>query len=397
MERRSTCSMSKRNVIVLCATFVSIFLAVTCVCMVITVTLVENPTKVGWLKTVRWTPGTLQVAIYDFLINPLDTCQLETKSNTLLILVKSATTHTSLRNVIRETYINSIQEYNLSARVLFVLGNTKDKHDKESIREEAELYGDILQVDFADHYYNLTIKLVMSLKWAVNFCSDTEFVMSIDDDVMLDVVTLVHDLESLPMEQQSGFFLGKPNTYPPVRNAYSKWYIPRELYPEDTYPVSPFGHGYVMSQDVVQKLYEASTECLPRVPFDDVYCGMLLQRRNIEIVNRLNFYKELHPKRRTKDYMKLQLSENEMKRTWNCMRLENLYGSAKRFTCENSVLFILILISLLITIIVRNWYHHNLEECRTLSRPLVFSGLILSISRKKLGSKTYQGRNFSFV
>ncbi|XP_041472218.1 beta-1,3-galactosyltransferase 5-like [Lytechinus variegatus] len=327
----------------------------------------QNPYGFGWLRTVHWTPGTLQVDSYDFPINPMDTCKEGITRIKLLVLVKSAPSHRSHRDAIRETYASGIKEYRVSARVLFVLGNTEDEQDRKAIGVEAELYGDVLQVDFTDHYYNLTIKLVMSLKWVVNFCRDTEFVMSIDDDVMLDVVTLVQDLEALPMERQSDFFLGKPNTYPPNRNVFSKWYIPRELYPEDTYPVSPFGHGYVMSQDVVQKLYEASTECLPRVPFDDVYCGMLLQRRNIEIVNRLNFYKELHPKRRSKDYVMLELSEGAMKRTWESMRLGTLSENLPNFTCTNSVLFWLILLSLLIIIIVKYFHHASIDHQITLS------------------------------
>nr|XP_054761256.1 beta-1,3-galactosyltransferase 5-like [Lytechinus pictus] len=300
----------------------SIFLLVSSAWMFLKV-VDQNPYGFGWLRTVHWTPGTLQVDSYGFPINPMDTCKEGITTIKLLVLVKSAPSHKSLRDAIRETYASGIKEYNVSARVLFVLGNTEDEQNRKAIGKEAELYGDILQVDFTDHYYNLTIKLVMSFEWVVNFCRDTEFVMSIDDDVMLDVVTLVQDLEALPMERQSDFFLGMPNTYPPNRKVFSKWYIPRELYPEDTYPVSPFGHGYVMSQDVVQKLYEASKEYPPIVPFDDVYCGMLLQRKHIDIVNRLNFYKELHPKRRSKDYMMLELSEGAMKRTWHMAEPEH--------------------------------------------------------------------------
>ncbi|XP_054761745.2 lactosylceramide 1,3-N-acetyl-beta-D-glucosaminyltransferase A-like [Lytechinus pictus] len=274
----------------------------------------ENPLEVGWLKDVHWTPGTLKVGIYDFLINPSDTCKLGSRDMTLLLLVKSAPSNKPRRDVIRETYVSGIRELNLPARVLFVLGNVEDSMERESIRTEADLHGDILQADFKDHYYNLTIKLITGFKWVANFCRNTEFVMSIDDDVMLDIVTLVQDLEGLPSWNRTNLCLGEPNVGKPIRNEDSKWYCPKELYPEDTYPLSPFGAGYVLSQDSVQKLYAASKEVLPKVPFDDVYCGMLLDATGIAIADRVKLYAKLHPERKPKDYLKSQLSVYQMKK-----------------------------------------------------------------------------------
>ncbi|XP_063960437.1 lactosylceramide 1,3-N-acetyl-beta-D-glucosaminyltransferase A-like [Lytechinus pictus] len=205
----------------------------------------------------------------------MDTCKVGDSNTTLLVLIKSAPSHRARRDVIRETYMSDIKTMNISARVLFVLGTTTVAQDQESIKDETGLYGDILQADFKDHYYNLTIKLIMGFKWVTNFCRNTEFMMSIDDDVMLDIVTLVQDLDGLPSRNRTNFCLGEPNVGKPIRNTSSKWYCPKAIYPEETYPVSPYGAGYVLSQDVVQKLYNASKKLLPVVPFDDVYCVIL--------------------------------------------------------------------------------------------------------------------------
>ncbi|XP_054762215.1 beta-1,3-galactosyltransferase 5-like [Lytechinus pictus] len=276
-----------------------------------------NPMKVGWLKKVRWTPGTLKVDIYDYSINPVNTCKTNDRRNTtLLILIKSAPSHRSRRQAIRETYISDIKRNNMSVRVLFILGNTKYERERELIKTEADEQKDILQADFNDHYYNLTIKLIMGFKWVTNFCRNSEFVMSIDDDVMLDIFTLFEDLQTFKGKNRTNFCLAKPNTWPPDRKEDSKWYCPKAIYPYEAFPVSPYGHGYVLSQDVVRKLYDASKTLLPVVPFDDVYCGMLMNVKSIGIIDRQKFHKKRHPDSKAGDYLRLELNTFEMKRAW---------------------------------------------------------------------------------
>ncbi|XP_063964978.1 lactosylceramide 1,3-N-acetyl-beta-D-glucosaminyltransferase-like [Lytechinus pictus] len=272
----------------------------------------------GWLKNVDWVPGMAgpKLDIYDFVVNPENTCKVG--NITLLILVKSAPSHFSRREVIRETYIRFVQENRMPAKVLFILGNPTAEADRDLIREESKLHGDILQVGFRDHYYNLTIKLIMGFKWTVNFCHHSDFLMSTDDDVMIDVANLVEDLKTLP-ESRTNFCLGWPTSTAPIRDVNNKWYCPEEMFPDDIYQVYPFGHGYVLSHDAVAKVYDASKELPPKTPFDDVYCGRLLISRGVGIVNRANTFKRIHPGIQPGDYLKCELSVDEMKKVWKSM------------------------------------------------------------------------------
>eukprot|EP00057_Strongylocentrotus_purpuratus_P016257 XP_011670731.1 PREDICTED: lactosylceramide 1,3-N-acetyl-beta-D-glucosaminyltransferase-like [Strongylocentrotus purpuratus] len=268
------------------------------------------------MKTVHWEPGA-ELDIYDFLINPVDKCNAGKGNITLLVLVKSAPGHTARRNAARQTYFSGAVKYNVSTRLLFIVGDSEARDERENIQEEARRHGDILKVGFHDSYYNLTVKLVMGFKWALQFCNNSEFLMSMDDDVMVDIVTLVNDLHALPPNDHSQFVLGSKGwELSPHRNVKSKWYIPEDIYPGKTWPPFPFGHGYVMSHQVVERLYLISREFPARIPFDDVYCGILLDKLSIRIIHRRRWFKNRHPQKRELDYLKIELSTQQMERAW---------------------------------------------------------------------------------
>ncbi|XP_003728864.2 beta-1,3-galactosyltransferase 2-like [Strongylocentrotus purpuratus] len=270
----------------------------------------------GWMKNVHWEPGA-ELDIYDFLINPVDKCNAGKGNITLLVLVKSAPGHTARRNAARQTYIGGAAKYNVSTRLFFIVGDSEAQDERENIQEEARRHRDILKVGFHDNYYNLTVKLVMGFKWALQFCNNSEFLMSMDDDVMVDIVTLVNDLDALPPNDHSQFVLGSRVVgFSPERNVNSKWYIPEDIYPGKKWPPFPFGHGYVMSHQVVEKLYLKSREYPARIPFDDVYCGILLDKLNIRIVDRSKWFKDRHPQKKEHDYFKIELLAQEMEEAW---------------------------------------------------------------------------------
>ncbi|XP_011677724.2 beta-1,3-galactosyltransferase 1-like [Strongylocentrotus purpuratus] len=284
----------------------------------------KNATAVEWQKNVHWEPGA-ELDIYDFLINPVDKCNTGKDKITLLVLIKSAPGNTERRDAARKTYISGAATFNVSTRLLFIVGDSEAQDERENIQEEARRHRDILKVGFHDSYYNLTVKLVMGFKWALQFCNNSEFLMSVDDDVMVDIVTLVNDLDALPSKNHSQFVLGYTEEgCKPFRNVDSKWYIPEDIYPDKTYPLFPYGHGYVMSHPVVEKLFLISRETPARIPFDDVYCGILLDKLSIGIVDRSTWFKDHHPQKKEQDYLKIEVSAQEMEKAWKCLGQDKL-------------------------------------------------------------------------
>jgi hypothetical protein len=154
----------------------------------------------------------------------------ESEQPFLLILVKSKISHFEQRQVIRETWGQSDSKQ--LVRTVFLAGlpspledespartqnfhvdleglhhnaeiihkqsrifknelNVKDKQILNQLKHEDmlykfeleyEKYGDIVQQNFYDSYYNNTIKTLMGIRWAVDYCSKSKFYLFVDDD-----------------------------------------------------------------------------------------------------------------------------------------------------------------------------------------------------------------------
>ena len=53
-----------------------------------------------------------------------------------------------------------------------------------------------------------------------------------------------------------------------------------------------------------------------RIPLDDVYCGILLDKLSIRIVHRPRWFKDRHPQNTEQDYFKIELLAQEMEEAW---------------------------------------------------------------------------------
>ena len=213
----------------------------------------------------------------------------------MLILVKTRVSGIKKRNVIRETYGAGVVKYNVSAKIVFLTGISGEYNStlQAQLQSEADIHGDILQEDFIDSYYNLTIKLIMAAKWASTFCNNSNYVMSIDDDITVDIVNLVSDLEANFV--RSKFVLAEPAIgWNPIRDPGNKWYTPYEFYSEKSWPPFPRGYAYIVSRDVAHDIYRASQKTAAPIPWDDVYCGMLLQTVGVKMTDIVRWFQTRH-------------------------------------------------------------------------------------------------------
>ena len=102
----------------------------------------------------------------------------------VIYLVKSALDHFEHRKIIRKTWGYERRFSDVTIKTVFLLGTPKDPNDilHEKIKDEYEFYGDIVQGDFIDEYYNNTIKTMMGLRWATEICPFSRFYAFFDDD-----------------------------------------------------------------------------------------------------------------------------------------------------------------------------------------------------------------------
>ena len=78
----------------------------------------------------------------------------------ILFGVKSMPKHAEIRSAIRETWLSEkYWQFNSARKIqthhIFLLGT----QDSVNLDEEENLFGDILQYDFVESHYNLTVKV----------------------------------------------------------------------------------------------------------------------------------------------------------------------------------------------------------------------------------------------
>lgn len=136
-------------------------------------------------------------------------CTNERNANrTLFIAILSAPNYFEKRQATRETWLHHIKDPHYTRGLLdvvgygFVLGQTSDQLTQSNIHEEDKQYGDILQVEMDDSYYNLTQKTVAILNWVNSNCARADFVLKVDDDVYVNLHNLANVLSELSPEER---------------------------------------------------------------------------------------------------------------------------------------------------------------------------------------------------
>lgn len=226
-----------------------------------------------------------------FLLLPDIDCSRNTPF--LLILVTTFHSQTKSRMAIRETWGKETAVANKGVVTYFLLGISSKPSDQFAIAAENLKYGDIIQKDFIDTYYNLTLKTMMGIQWVHNFCPQSSFVMKTDTDMFINTGYLIELI--LKKNSTTRFFTGflKLNESP-IRNIFSKWFVNYKEYPGHTYPPFCSGTGYVFSTDVASQVLNIS-ESVPYLKLEDVFVGLCLAKLNIipeELHSKQTFFPE---------------------------------------------------------------------------------------------------------
>lgn len=155
---------------------------------------------------------------FGFRINNAEKCQnpatKEFLQLRLLYIVKSAVSHHELRSAIRKTWGYENRFVDVPIRTVFVLGiGDNSSYTQDDVDLENSKYGDLIQGNFIDSYFNNTLKTMMSLKWAMEHCKHVNVFAFVDDDYYVSTKMLLRYLRN-PFNED----ITNPNPYKIFRN-----------------------------------------------------------------------------------------------------------------------------------------------------------------------------------
>ncbi|XP_072244773.1 N-acetyllactosaminide beta-1,3-N-acetylglucosaminyltransferase 3-like [Leuresthes tenuis] len=204
----------------------------------------------------------------------------------LLLAIKSSPMNYERREVLRKTWAKERLSNGVWIRRIFISGTSGDGFQKERLNKllalEQREFGDILQWDFSDTFYNLTLKQILFLEWMERNCPKVHFLLNGDDDVFANTDNMVLYLQSLVDNDGSKhLFIGHLiQNVGPIRSSGSKYFVPVQVQESNMYPPYCGGGGFLLSGYTAMVIYDMS-KSIPILPIDDVYMGMCLAKAGL--------------------------------------------------------------------------------------------------------------------
>ncbi|XP_068597552.1 N-acetyllactosaminide beta-1,3-N-acetylglucosaminyltransferase 2 [Brachionichthys hirsutus] len=199
----------------------------------------------------------------------------------LLLAVKSLAPHFDRRQAIRQSWGRAGVMANQTVVTIFLLGDTTagDHHPdlSEILEYESSRHKDIIQWDYRDSFFNLTVKEVLFLDWIQTRCPGARFIFKGDDDVFVNTYRILDFLKGLSKPKAMDLFVGDVITNAgPHRDKKVKYFVPESMF-IGQYPPYAGGGGYLYSGDLAARLHNVSQHVM-LYPIDDVYTGMCLRK-----------------------------------------------------------------------------------------------------------------------
>ncbi|XP_068599899.1 UDP-GlcNAc:betaGal beta-1,3-N-acetylglucosaminyltransferase 7 [Brachionichthys hirsutus] len=197
----------------------------------------------------------------------------------MLMVIKSLATQHDRREAIRKTWGNEQVIDGKVIKLLFLLAKPPNEEERVNhqklVEYEDRIYGDILQWDFLDSFFNLTLKEIHFLRWFHTYCPTVRYVFKGDDDVFVSINNILEYLDI--NKDEKDLFVGDVIFKArPIRKPENKYFIPEAMYNKTYYPPYAGGGGFLMDGPLVKKLHWVA-DTLELYPIDDVFLGMCLE------------------------------------------------------------------------------------------------------------------------
>lgn len=169
-----------------------------------------------------------------------------------------------------------------SWKTVFLVGKTNSSKLNNLLRQEAQVYKDIVIGDFLDTYRNLSLKTLLGLQWTSHHCKP-KYILKTDDDCYVNVLSLVQWLQEYHVTNGSRpLYAGNiQRDMEVVRDKTNRYYVSVMDINRHKYPPYASGGGYVFSASLLPRLLSASQE-VPIIPVEDACFGLYMQHIGIK-------------------------------------------------------------------------------------------------------------------
>ena len=141
----------------------------------------------------------------------------------------------------------------LGIPVIYAVGRANDEQIQTILEDEHRTYGDLLQLNYIDAYYNISIKSSGILHWFVKRgCQHvTPYLFVVDDDVLINLPLLMKMIakESFNSNTLYGLYLTDIEPHPA-----GKWAVSLTDYPNRTFPSFITGASTLYPSKILPKL-----------------------------------------------------------------------------------------------------------------------------------------------
>ena len=142
------------------------------------------------------------------------------------------------RNVIRETWGNSDAwkrikngdpKTRFDVKLVFIIGlDVIGRH--YNIQKENDQFGDILQVEFTEGFYNESLKDHYFMKYSHQLCPNADYLVKVSDDIFINPKTFWHSWETSIKSETIALSGCLDKETPTIRDPRDKKFVPDEWY-----------------------------------------------------------------------------------------------------------------------------------------------------------------------
>jgi len=168
---------------------------------------------------------------------------------------------------------------------VFLVGQSNSSVLNSLLRQEAQVYKDIVIGDFLDTYRNLSLKTLLGLKWSLQHCQP-KYILKTDEDCFVNVLSLVQWLQEYHVTNSSrALYAGNvQKEMEVVRDKSHRYYVSSMDFNKRIYPPYASGGGYVFSASLLPELLAASQK-VPVIPVEDACFGLYMQQIGVKPIH----------------------------------------------------------------------------------------------------------------